>query len=142
MKADMQTGWFRKWLALDSKKRFEMLTFTENTIHAKEELEDEIDQYIPYDCWRMEKIPGASSEHRDPHGGVIDEGMEDSRREHAVRVPVPQRAVADPEVRRRRETQQRSTHRMHARCEVLQRQGRRADDEGLAGWRSAAAASL
>ena len=54
----MQCAWFRKWLTLDAKKRFEMLTSTENTIQANEELEDDIDRYIPYDCWRLEKIQG------------------------------------------------------------------------------------
>ena len=55
---DQQVAWFRKWLHLDAKKRFEAVQFTENSIQAKAELEDEIDRHIPYDTWRLEKIQG------------------------------------------------------------------------------------
>ena len=47
MKPDMQCAWFRKWLTLGAKKRFEMFTFAEGTINAKEEMEDDIDRHIP-----------------------------------------------------------------------------------------------
>ena len=53
MKGDQQVAWFRKWMQLDAKKRFEALQFTENTIEAKEQVEDEIDRYVPYDIWRL-----------------------------------------------------------------------------------------
>ena len=49
-------GWFRKWQHMDAKRRFELISFVEETVQAQEHVEDEIDRYITFEMWRMEEL--------------------------------------------------------------------------------------
>ena len=54
--AVQKQGWFRKWQHMDAKRRFELISFVEETVAAQEQVEDEIDKYITYDMWRREEL--------------------------------------------------------------------------------------
>jgi hypothetical protein len=49
-------GWFRKWQHMDAKRRFELISFVEETVAAQEHVEDEIDKYITFDMWRKQEL--------------------------------------------------------------------------------------
>ena len=49
-----QQAWFRKWGSLSVKKRFACLNYVEETIHAAELLEDEIDKWITIAKYKKE----------------------------------------------------------------------------------------
>lgn len=51
-------GWFRKWQSLEAKRRFDFITFVEETCAAQELLEDEIDRFVTFEMWRRNEIIG------------------------------------------------------------------------------------
>ena len=53
---DDRSAWFNTWNKIDPKRRWEMISFTERALEAKEVMLDEIDEWITYETWHREKL--------------------------------------------------------------------------------------
>ena len=50
-----QTKWFQKWQQFDTRKRFDTLKFIERTVESFEMIEDDVDAWMTYDKFYLEK---------------------------------------------------------------------------------------